>query len=219
MPHLLLIFAAVLVANLCAVAEEEKPEPILSPNGRFVFRYFTEEEEKDTGYGFLVEEKRTGRVVLRTPAEAGKYRHSESVVFSPDASHLALNFQAGSRYDATFIYRWNGKQFVKIAMPATALSRYLLASEAAQLKELGIEDTQLLRIRNTWETQRWINANTAVVLGSAPRTFEGEGEERKELTVEFLFTVRFDKAGKMKLLKREKPPENEAADSLGGISR
>ncbi len=86
-----------------------------SPDGRFRFEAFSS-EEVDSGRrpAFGIIEVSTGNLVS-DPAEplGDASRPEETILWAPDSLSYALTSRVGTRHLDSFLYRWDGKAFVR----------------------------------------------------------------------------------------------------------
>lgn len=88
---------------------------LLSPDGRFRFEAFSEEEvEAGRRPAFGIVETASGRLVSDPGEELGDAsRPEETLLWAPDSLSYALTTRVGTRHLDTYLYRWDGKAFVR----------------------------------------------------------------------------------------------------------
>ncbi len=183
----LLLFAVMLTRGICAEEEPGVARPAKSPDGKFVVRA----DEKEEVAGFA---RKTGRKVLAMP-EMMVRQESLRTVWAKDSQHVALNYQAGTRYFPTSLYAWNGSKFVELPSPEDALTKVLVKEKARQMKEAKLPaDAYERRIHDSFVTRRWLDAKTVEVDANSIRTVTERGEGEKEtvdVEADFRCTIRY----------------------------
>lgn len=222
--------AALAALVLCAAAAQNlsaqalKPPgakiPARSPDGRLVFRMLddreSEAEKRDPGYALAVVDTKTGRRIFVLPENFVATSHVEEVrvVWSKDSTRFAINYVAGGGYQATSLFRRDGKTFSEMPGPEEVLRAYPSKEKLRQLREQGLpENSYQRRILDASFTRRWIDDETveADAYSLASVTFKTrEGEDRTDVDGYFRIVAKLDpKSGKWEVLKSVKRPSPE----------
>jgi uncharacterized protein YecT (DUF1311 family) len=149
----------------------------------------------------------------------GSCGEGASVLWAPDSKRFAFNWGQGRTHHTSFYQlrddRW---QSVKPAPDDEASSR-LDKKIAAQLKQEGQSEQKLskkgLYLRFIWQdvkVDRWIDSNTALLYASDRRIIaqrDVPGEMSDGFGVDLLLTLKFDEAGKWKIVKTHSMSQKE----------
>jgi len=130
------------------------------------------------------------------------------LVWAPDSKWLAFYWGQG-RTHQTALYQFNGEKWIALKVPGEddEIWRRANALVASQLKSEALSKKTSLRfLWWTVEPDRWSDPGRLVVHASL-----AERLESKELGFggDFLFTLKFDGAGKWKVVKAHKMSEKE----------
>ncbi|MBL9153601.1 MAG: hypothetical protein JNK37_13990 [Verrucomicrobiales bacterium] len=162
----------------------------LSPDGRFTFEAFSG-EEVDAGKrpAFGIIEVATGRLVSDPKEPLGDaYRPEETILWAPDSLSYALTTRVGTRHLDTYLYRWDGKAFVRVDVEGISQlgdwsDEILYADKKAQ----GFSDNVGLGqcIQGDLRAERWLDpqrviflSDQAYVVGEGDREGTAEGRSR-----------------------------------------
>jgi len=139
---------------------------------------------------------------------SGKDAKETEVIWAPDSKRFACNYSPLHAHHTVFqsvaFYQLRGDKWVALHSPADE------ASERVQLAQFGkghlpkdfnprrcAPDRDVLKMRN------WTDANTAILYGPC------YGRTSNELEVGFLFTLKFDDAGKWKIVNTHRMSKKE----------
>ena len=149
----------------------------------------------------------------------GSCGDAASVLWAPDSKRFAFNWGQGRTHHTSFYQlrddRWES---VKPA-PDDEASNRLNKNIAAQLKQKGQSEEKLskkgLYLRFIWQdvkVDRWIDSRTALLYASDRRIIarrDDPGEMSDGFGADLLFTLKFDDAGKWKIVKTHEMSEKE----------
>jgi uncharacterized protein YecT (DUF1311 family) len=149
----------------------------------------------------------------------GSCGEGASVLWAPDSKRFAFNWGQGRTHQTSFYQlrddRWES---VKPAPDDEASSR-LDKEIAAQLRQKGQSEEKLskegLYLRLIWQdvkVDRWIDSNTALLYASDRHIIarrDDPGEMSDGFGADLLFTLKFDDAGKWKIVKTHEMSEKE----------
>ncbi len=139
---------------------------------------------------------------------SGKDAKETEVIWAPDSKRFACNYSPLHAHHTVFqsvaFYQLRGDKWVALHSPADE------ASERLQLAQFGkghlpkdfnprrcAPDRDVLKMRN------WTDANTAILYGPC------YGRTSNELEAGFLFTLKFDDAGKWKIVNTHRMSKKE----------
>jgi sugar lactone lactonase YvrE len=134
------------------------------------------------------------------------------VLWAPDSKRFALNWGQG-RTHQTAIYQLVDDKWTELKAPGEEdeIQTKVYGEEAAQLKRKGIAKKNAnLRLLYYWvNASRWADPGTLIIHASL-----GEIDRKTEEAFggDFLFTLKFDAAGKWKITKAHKMSEKEIKD-------
>jgi uncharacterized protein YecT (DUF1311 family) len=137
----------------------------------------------------------------------GPYANRAEAVWAPDSKRFAFNYSPPHAHYATYetvaFYQLRGDKWVRLRSPVDE-------SDRAQLVQLAKDhlpksfnprhcapDWDVLKVRN------WTDANTAILYGPC------YGRTSNELEAGFLFTLKFDDAGKWKIVNTHRMSKKE----------
>jgi uncharacterized protein YecT (DUF1311 family) len=127
---------------------------------------------------------------------------ASEVIWSPNSKRFAFNYQAGTRYQTSELYQFDGNEWQELDSPesdATAAARD--RSMTAQKKKLKLSPDRPGRpIMASYLTRKWIDSNTALLYVHKAETFQIKGET-EEVSAAFFFTLKFDPDGKWKIVR------------------
>jgi hypothetical protein len=141
--------------------------------------------------------------------QSAPYPTEDAVVWAPDSMRFAFNFSPPhaphTSYETTVIYELRGDEW----KPATPLVDE--SSDLCQLAQLG-KGRLTKRIarehageRDILKLRRWIDADTAIVYSYSA----GAGARSRQPAPAYVFTVKFDAAGKWKITEMHPASPNE----------
>lgn len=195
-------------AFICAVAlaqEDDEKKVIKSPDGKWEYRV-TEEGP------VLSKAGETKPVAPLSEEVPGQWAEGATIVWAPDSRRFAFSYRSGGRYETAQIYQLRGEKWVQLRSPeAEEISAPLTRVQDAQLKKLGLPaKTYRRRIWDTWRVLNWPDANTALLYVYSSKTVVlPDDEDPADLSAHFLFTLKFDNAGKWKIIKTHRMSDKE----------
>ena len=145
----------------------------------------------------------------------GKYSKRSNIVWAPDSKHFAFNFPqpaAHAFYETLAFYelhgdKWEMSESLANANPISkAISRAISGGLAVERKKQHIKAKATAATDIVTKAHEWTDPNTVLVYA-----YEEDGEETgKTVRVDFLFTLKFDEAGKLKIVKTQQLSETES---------
>ena len=142
------------------------------------------------------------------------------VVWAPDSKRFAFNYGQG-RTHATSLYQLRHEQWSALESPSADNEIEKRANDivADQLKAQGLSEKKLSKqgkyLRFIWWTvnvDRWVDSNTAIAYASLRRVAarrDAPGDMDDGYGTDLLFTLRFNSAGKWKIVKTHQMSEKE----------
>ncbi len=126
----------------------------------------------------------------------------------PDSKRVAFYWGQG-RTHQTALYQLEGEKWVALKTPGDEdeIEKRVYAEEAAQLKRRGMSKKASLRL--LWDNvrpDRWIDSSTLIIHGSLA---EMSRETEEGFGGDILFTLKFDAAGKWRIIKTHKMTAEE----------
>jgi len=144
-----------------------------------------------------------------------KYSKRSNIVWAPDSKRFAFNFPqpAPHAFYETFAFyqlrgdKWEMLESLLKANPISkAISKAISGGLAAERTKKHIKAKGTAAIESVAKVHEWIDPDTAIVYA-----YEEDGEETgKTVRVDFLFTLEFDQAGKLKIVKTQQLSEEES---------
>jgi hypothetical protein len=139
---------------------------------------------------------------------SGSDAKQAEVVWAPDSKRLAFNYSPPHAHHTTFesvaFYQLRGDKWIALHSPADDIKE---GSQLAQpLKEhlpKGFNPRRCTPNRDVLKLRNWTDANTAILY--APCYARASGQ----LEAAFVFTLRFDDAGKWKIIKTHQVSKKE----------
>jgi hypothetical protein len=127
---------------------------------------------------------------------------ASEVIWSPDSKRFAFNYQAGTRYQTSELYQFDGNEWQELDSPeCDATNAAGDRSMMAQKKRLKLSPDRPGRsIMTSYLTRKWIDSNTALLYVHKAETFQIKGET-EEISAAFFFTLKFDPEGKWKIVR------------------
>jgi hypothetical protein len=154
---------------------------------------------------------------------AGNGFRFATVIWAPDSQRFAFNYGQG-RTHATSLYQLRDGKWVALNSPSEDNEIVKRADNivADQLKAHGLSEKKLSKqgkyLRLIWWTvnlDRWIDSNTAIAYASLQQVAarrDAPGEMDDGYGTDLLFTLRFDSAGKWKIVKTHQMSEKEVKE-------
>ena len=142
------------------------------------------------------------------------------VVWAPDSKRFAFNYGQG-RTHQTLVYQLRDDQWVALDFPGDndVFEKQPNDIVAGQLKKDGLSEKKLEKqgkfLRLIWSTikvDRWVDSNTAIAYASLQQVAarrDAPGEMDNGYGADLLYTLRFDDAGKWKIVKTHRMSEKE----------
>jgi hypothetical protein len=145
----------------------------------------------------------------------GKYSKRSNIVWAPDSKRFAFNFPqpaAHAFYETIAFYelhgdKWEMSESLANANPISkAISKAISGGLAVERKKQHIKAKATGATDIVTKAHEWTDPNTVLVYA-----YEEDGEETgKTVRVDFLFTLKFDEAGKLKIVKTQQLSEAES---------
>ena len=134
-----------------------------------------------------------------------------SVLWAPDSKRFALSHGRGKQEG--FLYQLRDDHWVELESPYDEAFKRVDAVLAAEAKREGVP-TKASRRTPWWsvEADQWVNASTLVMHASLSNRYEWGKDGAKDISRDFLLTLKFDNAGKWKIVKMRQLSEKEAED-------
>ncbi|MEY2565428.1 MAG: hypothetical protein QOH88_3621 [Verrucomicrobiota bacterium] len=130
-----------------------------------------------------------------------------SVLWAPDSKRFAVSY--GRKSEAR-LYQLRDGQWVELESPDKEAYEQADAAVAAEAKKQGVPKTSG---RTPWwsiRADKWVQATTLVMHVSLRKLYQWGEDHEKDLSRDFLFTLKFDAAGKWKIVKMRQLSEKEA---------
>lgn len=199
-----------------AVAQTPTPSPTsLSPDKKW--QYDCAESIPYECFPQLVNAG-TNEIVLDLERDVGvysKYSKRANIVWAPDSKRFAFNFAevASHAYFATTaFYELHGDKWERLASLANddspiskAVSKAISDGATVERRKKHIKGKAASASGGVKEVREWTDPDTAIVYA-----YEEYSDETETIRVDFLFTLKFDKAGKLKIVKTQKLSEEES---------
>jgi hypothetical protein len=211
--RLALVFAvAYAMAGVFSNAQESSPpaeKPSISPDKKW--EYIGGDDPKIVRAG-------TNDIALHLSDQG-----PGGVLWAPDSKRFAFNWGQG-RTHRTALYQLRDDQWVALDFPSDddQFEKQPNDIVAGQLKKDGLSEKKLEKqgkfLRLIWSTEkvdRWLDSNTAMVYVSLQQVVarrDAPGEMDNGYGADLLFTVRFDDAGKWKIVKTHRMSEKEVKE-------
>src|SRR6266550_608421 len=129
------------------------------------------------------------------------------VIWAPDSKRFALNWGRGRSHN-TELYQLRGNKWKTLKSPDDDVHEILNKAIAAQVKKSGLpKKTDLRFIGETFEVTHWVDSNTAILYAWLEEVVRETLDP--DFTVNFLFTLKFDDAGKWKIVKTQRVSDEE----------
>src|SRR6266542_4028195 len=128
-------------------------------------------------------------------------------IWAPDSKRFALNWGRGRSHN-TELYQLRGNKWKTLKSPDDDVHEILNKAIAAQVKKSGLpKKTDLRFIGERFEVTHWVDSNTAILYAWLEEMFRETLDP--DFTVNFLFTLKFDDAGKWKIVKTQRVSDEE----------
>jgi len=129
------------------------------------------------------------------------------VIWAPDSKRFALNWGRGRSHN-TELYQLRGNKWKTLKSPDDDVHEILNKAIAAQVKKSGLpKKTDLRFIGERFEVTHWVDSNTAILYAWLEEVVRETLDP--DFTVNFLFTLKFDDAGKWKIVKTQRMSDEE----------
>jgi len=145
----------------------------------------------------------------------GKYSTRSNIVWAPDSKRFAFNFSqpaAHTFYETLAFYELHGDKWEMLESLANAnpiskaISKAISGGLAVERTKKHIKAKATSASDIVAKVHEWTDSDTAIVYA-----YEEDGEETgKTVRVDFLFTLKFDEAGKLKIVKTQQLSEEES---------
>ena len=144
-----------------------------------------------------------------------KYSKRSSVAWAPDSKRFAFNFSqpaAHALYETLAFYelhgdKWEMLESLAYANPISkAISKVISSGLALERTKKHIKAKATAATEIVAKVHEWTDPDTVIVYA-----YEEDGEETgKTVRVDFLFTLKFDEAAKLKIVKTQQLSEEES---------
>jgi len=146
-----------------------------------------------------------------------------AVVWAPDSKRFAFNWGQGRELH-TALYQLREDHWAALKSPSDddRISQRADSIIAGQLKSSGLSKKKLSQkgryLRLIWWTVKvdeWLDSNTAILHASLRQVSarrDDPGEIEDEFSADLLFTLRFDDAGKWKIVKTHRMSDKEVEE-------
>ena len=145
----------------------------------------------------------------------GKYSTRSNIVWAPDSKRFAFNFSqpaAHTFYETLAFYELHGDKWEMLESLANAnpiskaISKAISGGLAVERTKKHIKAKATSASDIVAKVHEWTDPDTAIV-----HAYEEDGEKTgKTVRVDFLFTLKFDEAGKLKIVKTQQLSEAES---------
>lgn len=137
--------------------------------------------------------------------------------WAPDSKRFACYSGGGGRWHTTSIYQLRGDQWKELKGPSPEDDAQAVAEKAiaAQVKKRGLpKKTDLRLIWGTVEVRQWVDSNTAILYAGLEEAVRENLDEA--FGAHFLVTLKFDEAGKWKIVKTHRMSDKEVENRDAG---
>jgi hypothetical protein len=145
----------------------------------------------------------------------GKYSKRSNLVWAPDSKRFAFNFpQPASHafYETIAFYQLRGDKWTMLQSLAsdnsisTTISKAIDSALAVERRQKHLKAKETGAIDIVTKVHEWIDPDTTSIYA-----YQEDGEASGQtVRADFLFTVKFDQAGKLKIVKTQKLSEEES---------
>lgn len=190
------------------------PDPI-SPDKRWEYKAAT----NDRGPQIVKAGTNDSAADLSDACDIGSCGDNARVLWAPDARRIAFYWGQGRTLQTSF-YQLRDDRWAPVdPQPSDEISKRLENDIAAQLKRDGKSEEKLEKkglylrfIQMDIKPDRWIDSHTALLYageGEMIAERDDPGEMSDGFGANFLFTLKFDDAGKWKVVKTQRLSEKE----------
>jgi hypothetical protein len=133
-----------------------------------------------------------------------------SIFWAPDSKRFAL--VSGAEKHETSLYQLRDGRWLELESPYNEAFKRADAVLAAEAKRKGVP--KKASRRTPWwsiAADKWVNRTTLVLHASVRNNYQWGEDHAEDLSSDFLFTLKFDAAGKWKIVKMRPMSEKEAA--------
>jgi len=218
------VFVPVLYAclGLCAQMHAQSPSPPeaknLSPNKQW--EYDCGQSIPPIEYECSPEIVKVGtdEIVVDLDGDLnvyGKYSTRSSITWAPDSKRFGFNFSqpaAHAFYQTLAFYQLHGDKWEmleSLAKPnpiSKVISKEISSGLAVERRKKHIKAKATAATEIVTKAHEWTDPDTVIVYA-----YEEDGDETGEtVRVDFLFTLKFDEAGKLKIVKTQQLSEEES---------
>lgn len=146
----------------------ERPEPPrISPDGRFEFVQFTEEEANAGKPPFSILERATGKLVWTPPDEIGDVSRPEEVLYwAPDSKRFALTTRVSTRRLGCFLFSFDGEKFTPLTWNDRGRLETLADAKvdaAAKAEGIRVKPGHGRILRDDTLPESWVDANSLII--------------------------------------------------------
>jgi uncharacterized protein YecT (DUF1311 family) len=137
--------------------------------------------------------------------------------WAPDSKRFACYSGGGGRWHTTSLYQLRGDQWKELKEPSPEDDAKAVAEKAiaAQVKKRGLpKKTDLRLIWGTVEVRQWVDSNTAILYAGLEEAVRENLDEA--FGAHFLVTLKFDEAGKWKIVKTHRMSDKEVENRDAG---
>ena len=137
--------------------------------------------------------------------------------WAPDSKRFACYSGGGGRWHTTSLYQLRGDQWKELKEPSPEDDARAVAEKAiaAQVKKRGLpKKTDLRLIWGTVEVRQWVDSNTAILYAGLEEAVRENLDEA--FGAHFLVTLKFDEAGKWKIVKTHRMSDKEVENRDAG---
>ena len=190
------------------------PDPI-SPDKKWEYKAAT----NDRGPQIVKAGTNDSAADLSDACDIGSCGDNARVLWAPDSRRIAFYWGQGRTLQTSF-YQLRDDRWAPVdPQPSDEISKRLENDIAAQLKRDGKSEEKLEKkglylrfIQMDIKPDRWIDSNTALLYageGEMIAERDDPGEMSDGFGANFLFTLKFDDAGKWKVVKTQRLSEKE----------
>jgi DNA-binding beta-propeller fold protein YncE len=152
----------------------------------------------------------TSQTVLDLSEEVPEWGNEAKIVWAPDSKRFALNYTKGGRplSSATALYQLRGNKWVALRSPETdQTTKPVEQAQFAQLRKMHLP----IPGHKLWYTKKvlkWIDGSTALLYSGLGVM----GDDDSWPETGFLFTLKFDAAGKWKIVETHRMSYKEVKE-------
>jgi hypothetical protein len=187
----------------------------VSPDGKWEY-----DCAESIGYECSAEVMKTGSGDVTVDLDGdlkvyGKYSKRSNLVWAPDSKRFAFNYAypAPHMFNETVAFyqlrggKWKMQRSLAEANPISkAISKAIDGALAIERGKKHLKANSTAATEIVTKVHEWTDPNTVIILA-----YEEDGEESGEtVRADFLFTVKFDPTGKLKIVKTQQLSEEES---------